>query len=68
VPKALRAALGLEGGDEVEITLDGERIELVPAPRRVELRQDAHGLLVSNLELPGHGPDEVREELERVRP
>jgi AbrB family looped-hinge helix DNA binding protein len=68
VPKALRAALGLEGGDEVEITLDGERIALVPAPRRVELRQDAHGLLVSNLELPEHGPDEVREELERVRP
>lgn len=68
VPKSLRAALGLVGGDEVEITLEGERIELVPAPRQVNLRQGEHGLLVSNLELPGHGPDEVREELERVRP
>jgi AbrB family looped-hinge helix DNA binding protein len=68
VPKSLRAALGLEGGDEVEITLEGERIELVPAPRRVNLRKDRHGLLVSDLELPAQGPDEVRDALERSRP
>ncbi len=68
VPKSLRAALGLNGGDEVEITFEGERIELVPAPRKVNLRKDRSGLLVSDLDLPSHGPNEVREALERARP
>ena len=67
VPKSLRAALGLEGGDEVEITLEGERIDAVPAPRRVSLRKGPGGLLVSNVGV-GVGPNEVREELERTRP
>jgi AbrB family looped-hinge helix DNA binding protein len=67
IPKDLRSRLGLSGGDEVEISLEGERIELAPAPREVELREGSHGLLVSDLELPPHGPDEVREALERVR-
>jgi AbrB family looped-hinge helix DNA binding protein len=66
VPKSLRAALGLKGGDEVEITLQGERIELVPAPRKVSLREAPGGLLVSDVGV-GLGPEEVREELERVR-
>lgn len=66
VPKSLRAALGLKGGDEVEITLQGERIELVPAPRKVSLREGPGGLLVSDsgVEI---GTDEVRDELERLR-
>lgn len=68
VPKSLRAALRLNGGDEVEITLQGERLELVPAPREVKLHQGAHGILTSDLNLPEHGPDEVREALERTRP
>ena len=68
MPKSLRAALRLEGGDEVEITLEGERIELIPAPRQVNLQKGHHGLLTSDLELPGQGPDEVREALERARP
>ncbi len=68
VPKSLRAALGLNGGDEVEITLEGERIELVPAPRQVSMRKGRHGLLTSDLALSQQGPDEVREALERVRP
>jgi AbrB family looped-hinge helix DNA binding protein len=67
VPKSLRAALRLSGGDEVEITLQGERLELIPAPRQVELRAGSHGVLTSNLELPPQGPDEVREALERAR-
>lgn len=67
VPKSLRAALGLSGGDEVEITLEGERIELVPVPRKVSLREGRGGLLVSDVGV-GVGPDEVREELERTRP
>jgi AbrB family looped-hinge helix DNA binding protein len=67
VPKSLRAALRLSGGDEVEITLEGERIELVPAPRQVSMRKGAHGILTSDLDLPAHGPEEVREALERTR-
>ncbi len=67
IPRDLRRALGLSGGDEVEISLEGERIELAPAPRQVKLREDASGLLVSDLELPSHGPEEVREALERAR-
>lgn len=67
IPKDLRLRLGLSGGDEVEISLEGERIELAPAPREVGLREGSHGLLVSDLELPPHGPDEVREALERAR-
>jgi AbrB family looped-hinge helix DNA binding protein len=67
VPKSLRAALRLSGGDEVEITLEGERIELVPAPRKVSLCKGPGGLLVSDVGV-GVEPDEVREELERTRP
>lgn len=67
VPKDLRAALSLKGGDEVEMTLEGERIELAPAPREVRLHRGPHGVLTSDLRLPGHGPEEVREALERVR-
>jgi AbrB family looped-hinge helix DNA binding protein len=67
VPKSLRAALRLNGGDEVEITLRGERIELAPAPRQVTLSEGPHGILVSDLALPDHGPDEVRDALERTR-
>lgn len=67
MPKSLRAALGLSGGDEVEITLEGERIELVPVPRKGGLHKGPGGLLVSTVGV-GAGPDEVREELERTRP
>ena len=67
IPKELRAALNLIGGDEVEITLEGERIELTPAFRKVQLRRGPHGLLTSDLQLPGIGPAEVREALERTR-
>ena len=68
IPKDLRAALNLTGGDEVEITLEGERIELTPAFRQVQLRRSPNGLLTSDLRLPpGHGPEEDREALERAR-
>lgn len=67
IPKDLRTALRLNGGDEVEISLEGERIELTPAPRKVKLQKGPHGLLVSDLDLPPHGPEEVREALERAR-
>jgi AbrB family looped-hinge helix DNA binding protein len=68
IPKDLRAALNLVGGDEVEVTLEGERIELTPAFRKVQLRRSPNGLLTSDLRLlPGHGPEEDREALERAR-
>lgn len=67
IPKDLRASLSLSGGDEVEINLEGDRIELVPAYRQVRLRRDPDGLLISDLDVPPHGPGEVREALERAR-
>jgi AbrB family looped-hinge helix DNA binding protein len=68
IPKDVRASLNLVGGDEVEITLEGERIELTPAFRKVQLRRSPNGLLTSDLRLPpGHGPEEDREALERAR-
>ena len=64
----MRAALHLNGGDEVEITLEEERLSLVPAFRKAELRRGPHGLLTANLKLPVEiGPDDVREALERAR-
>ncbi|HXS47485.1 MAG TPA: AbrB/MazE/SpoVT family DNA-binding domain-containing protein [Solirubrobacterales bacterium] len=67
VPKDLRAALNLNGGDEVEITLEGERLTLTPAPRQVQTRRGPHGLLTAEFDIPPHGPEKVREELERTR-
>jgi AbrB family looped-hinge helix DNA binding protein len=67
IPKQLRSALGLSGGQAVELELAGERIELTPAPRPTQLHRGAHGVLTSDLELPPHGPEEVREALERAR-
>jgi len=67
ISKDLRTALGLSGGDEVEITLEGERIELTPAPRQVQLRRGPRGILTAELNVPEHGPEEVREALERTR-
>jgi AbrB family looped-hinge helix DNA binding protein len=67
VPKDLRVALNLSGGDEVEIALEGEQITLAPAPRQVQLRRGPHGLLTAEFDIPEHGPEKVREELERTR-
>jgi len=67
IPKPMRTALRLHGGEEVELSLAGERIEMTPAPRQVKLRRGAHGVLTSDLQMPPHGPEEVREALERAR-
>jgi AbrB family looped-hinge helix DNA binding protein len=67
IPKELREALFLNGGDEVEITLADERLELVPAPRPARLRRGPHGLLVADVDVPPMGPEEVRDALERSR-
>lgn len=67
VPKDLRAALNLSGGDEVELELEGERIALTPATRQVRVRRGPHGLPAAEFGIPEHGPEKVREELERTR-
>lgn len=67
VPKDLRKALNLLGGDEVEIALDGERLTLTPAPRKVKLRRGADGIPCAEFGIPEQGPEDVREELERIR-
>lgn len=67
VPKELRDALNLLGGDEVEIALDGERLTLTPAPRKAKLRRGPDGILSAELGIPEYGPEKVREELERFR-
>ena len=67
IPKPMRSALRLSGGEEVELSLSGERIEMTPAPRQVKLHRGPHGLLTSDLQTPPHGPEEVREALERAR-
>jgi AbrB family looped-hinge helix DNA binding protein len=68
VPKELRVALNLNGGDEVEVELEGERLTLTPAFRQVTLRRGPQGLLTSDLRLPSKiGPEDVRDELERIR-
>lgn len=67
VPKELRSALHLLGGDEVEIALDGERLTLTAAPRKGKLRHGPDGIPSIEFGIPEHGPEDVREELERVR-
>lgn len=67
IPKQMRSALRLSGGEEIELRLTGERIELTPAPRPTQLRRGPHGVLTSDLDLPSQEPDEVREALERSR-
>jgi AbrB family looped-hinge helix DNA binding protein len=67
VPKELRVALSLNGGDEVEIALDGETVTLTPAFRQVKLRRGPLGILNAELNIPELGPEEVREALERTR-
>ncbi len=67
MPKDLRSALNLLGGDEIEIELDGERLTLTPAPRKAKVRRGPDGILSVELGIPEQGPEDVREALERTR-
>ena len=69
VPKPFRDALGLSGGDELDISLNEEgRLELaVPiTPMRLERRGD-RVVAVADREMPTLTQDTVRETLERIR-
>lgn len=69
IPKPARDALGLKGGEELEISIreDGRlELELPSTPMRLERR--AHGVVaMADREMPTLTQDAVRETLERVR-
>ena len=68
VPKAIREAAGLLPGEPLEVTLQDGRVEIVPAPRRVRIRE-RDGLRIA--EPTGSyetlGEDNVRKTRERLR-
>ena len=68
VPKALRDALGLQPGQELDATVRDGRLEVAPLPVRVRL-EDRHGGLVAVPERPVPPLDTqtVRDVLENVR-
>lgn len=63
IPRAVRRALGLQPGDHVLITLEGDRALLIPA-RRHSLTQ-LQGALPATVPFPGH--QQIREEVRRQR-
>lgn len=68
VPKSLRAALGLRGGEELEIRARDGRLEIEPAPTPMQLERRGAGLVaVPEFDLPVLTEDVVRETLEQTR-
>jgi AbrB family looped-hinge helix DNA binding protein len=68
IPKAIREQAGLLPGEPIEVTLHDGRVEIVPAPRKVRIRE-RDGLRIA--EPAGSyetlGEDTVRNTRERVR-
>lgn len=68
IPKALRVALGLRPGQELEIRAGDGRLEIEVARTPMRLEKRGKGMVaVAKGELPPLTADEVRETLERVR-
>jgi AbrB family looped-hinge helix DNA binding protein len=68
VPKALRDALGLSAGREIDIELVDGHLEIEPAPTDVVLRKRGKGVVaVTDRDLPPLTADDVRRTLERTR-
>lgn len=69
VPKPIRDRLMLAGGEELDIDEIDGRIVIGRPRREVELVETPYGLLAAEpgANLPGIGPAEVRELLERTR-
>lgn len=67
IPKPVRAAAGLTGGQRIEIKLVGDRIELSAAPRTTRLHRNQHGVLVAEIDGAPVLQGEARDELERLR-
>jgi AbrB family looped-hinge helix DNA binding protein len=69
VPKPIRDRLGLRGGERLEVEEHDGEIRMSRLKPGARLVRTEHGLLTASAaaELPGLGPDEVRELLERTR-
>ena len=68
VPKALRQALGLQPGQELEIRAGDGRLEIEIRATPVTRRKVGKGVVaVPGTELPALTADQVRETLERIR-
>ena len=68
IPKALRQALGLRPGQELEIRAGDGRLEIEVAATPMRLEKRGKGMVaVPKGELPQLTADEVRETLERGR-
>ena len=68
VPKPLRQALGLIGGQSLEIRTGDGRLEIEIAPTPVRLKKRGRGVVaVPDAELPALTAEQVRDTLERIR-
>ncbi|MGH2554196.1 MAG: AbrB/MazE/SpoVT family DNA-binding domain-containing protein [Actinomycetota bacterium] len=68
VPKGLREALGLRGGQEIEVSLRDGWIQIEPISSPVRLVKRGRVLVAEpEVPVPPLTGDEVREALERVR-
>lgn len=68
IPKALRQALGLRPGQELDIRAGDGRLEIEIAATPMRLEKRGKGIVaVPKGELPPLTAEEVRETLERVR-
>jgi AbrB family looped-hinge helix DNA binding protein len=68
VPKTLRDALGLTGGQEVELSAHGGNLEIRVAPTSMRLESKAgHVVAVADAELPPLTVELVRDALEQSR-
>jgi AbrB family looped-hinge helix DNA binding protein len=68
IPKSLRDALGFAPGTELELTTDGDRLEVATAPVEVEvIEKDGVPVLVPEKPQPPLTVEKVRELIERGR-
>jgi AbrB family looped-hinge helix DNA binding protein len=68
VPKPLRDALGLRGGETLEIAIADGRIEIDVPPLDVRLEDRGRGLVaVSDEDVPPLTAEQVRSTLEQIR-
>ena len=68
VPKALRQALGLKAGQELEISAGDGRLEIEIAPTPMRLKKRGKGVVaVPQDDLPPLSAEQVRETLDRIR-
>jgi AbrB family looped-hinge helix DNA binding protein len=67
VPKAIRDAMGLTAGREIDVMFTEGRIEIEVAPARVRLETGDVPRLVPEEELPPLTDEQIRETLESTR-